>query len=385
MIEDRIQILRRAAKVSSRENNEHVWCVITGNEKLVDDIAYNAITAKDRVQILFRESIKILDKYTSKRFDCLMLKGETLKISELRNRCNEKGGASIEITNVHIKDVPNLLVIVGPEESMKAFNGETNLVTTPADASNINQVFKFEDAGNNYFYLKNLNANGYLNPIGVGDYRSTVVASTEEACKVNVVSLASGCYNMAQHRLQNQGTALYSLYAENNPNPDKGAAAYACSGWNENANSPSAWYIIPATELEVEVAAKYGSIYLPFDVKLAEGDKAYAVTATSETYATLAEKEDIPAGEGAILAQGTYTLNIAEATSDWTENKLEGTTVNSYVEANAYVLANGEDGIGLYKAKLNKDETGAAGTTRFLNNANKAYLPASAVSAVFAS
>ena len=49
MIEDRIQILRRAAKVSSRENNEHVWCVIAGNEKLVDDIAYNAITAKDRV------------------------------------------------------------------------------------------------------------------------------------------------------------------------------------------------------------------------------------------------------------------------------------------------------------------------------------------------
>lgn len=126
MIEDRIQILRRAAKVSTRENGEHVWCVITGNEKLVDDIAYDAITAKDRVQILFRESIKILDKYTSKRFDCIMLKGETLKISELRNRCNEKGGASVEITNVHIQKVPNLLVIVGPEEYMKSFNGETD-------------------------------------------------------------------------------------------------------------------------------------------------------------------------------------------------------------------------------------------------------------------
>ena len=58
MIEDRIKILRRAAQVSSRENNEHVWCIIAGNEKLIDDIAYNAITAKDRVQILFRESIK---------------------------------------------------------------------------------------------------------------------------------------------------------------------------------------------------------------------------------------------------------------------------------------------------------------------------------------
>ena len=125
MIEDRIKILRKAAQVSSRENNEWVWCVITGNEKLIDDIAYNAITAKDRVQILFRESIKILDKYTAKRFDCLMLKGESLKISDLRNRCNEEGGASIEITPVHIKTIPNLLVLMGDEESMKSFSGET--------------------------------------------------------------------------------------------------------------------------------------------------------------------------------------------------------------------------------------------------------------------
>ena len=125
MIEDRIKILRKAAQVSSRENNEHVWCIITGNEKLIDDMAYNAITSKDRVQILFRESIKILDKYTAKRFDCLMIKGESLKISELRNRCNEEGGASIEITPVHIKTVPNLLVLMGDEESMKSFSGET--------------------------------------------------------------------------------------------------------------------------------------------------------------------------------------------------------------------------------------------------------------------
>ena len=125
MIEDRIKILRRAAQVSSRENNAQVWCIITGNEKLIDDLAYNAITAKDRVQIIFRESIKLLDKYTAKRFDCLMLKGESLKISELRNRCSENGGASIEITQVHIQTVPNLLVLVGDEESMKSFSGET--------------------------------------------------------------------------------------------------------------------------------------------------------------------------------------------------------------------------------------------------------------------
>ena len=51
-------------------------------------------------------------------------------ISDLRNRCNEKGGASVEITNVHIQKVPNLLVIVGPEEYMKSFNGETDRQNT---------------------------------------------------------------------------------------------------------------------------------------------------------------------------------------------------------------------------------------------------------------
>jgi hypothetical protein len=39
-------------------------------------------------------------------------------------------------------------------------------------------------------------------------------------------------------------------------------------------------------------------------------------------------------------------------------------------------LANGTNGVGLYKATLNKDAEGADGTTHFLNNANKAYLPA---------
>ena len=42
-------------------------------------------------------------------------------------------------------------------------------------------------------------------------------------------------------------------------------------------------------------------------------------------------------------------------------------------------MAEGSKGVGLYKAQLNKNEAGAAGETHFLNNAGKAYLPASAV------
>ena len=62
-------------------------------------------------------------------------------------------------------------------------------------------------------------------------------------------------------------------------------------------------------------------------------------------------------------------------------NLLQGEPYETYVEGDAYVLANGTDGLGFYKADLNKNAEGAVGETHFLNNANKAYLPASAVSA----
>lgn len=126
MIEDRIKILRRAAQISSKEKNEKVWCVIAGNDRLLDDIAYNAITSKDRAQIIFRETISVDSKYTAKMFDCILLNGEALKISELSNHTREEGGASLEITSSYLKREPNLLVVVGTEDYMKKFVGKLN-------------------------------------------------------------------------------------------------------------------------------------------------------------------------------------------------------------------------------------------------------------------
>ena len=102
-----------------------------------------------------------------------------------------------------------------------------------------------------------------------------------------------------------------------------------------------------------------------------------AVEETNSTHAILAEKADIPANEGAILAgNGTAKLNIINAaTTDWTNNKLEGTTIDSYIEGSAYILSKSKKS--LYRAALNKDASGADGTTHFKNNANKAYMPIS--------
>lgn len=143
------------------------------------------------------------------------------------------------------------------------------------------------------------------------------------------------------------------------------------------------WVILPAEKLEVTIntTAGFGTIYLPFDVTLPSGLVAYPVTSTNKSYVSLTQgKSDIPANNGAILAgSGNYTLNIENATSDWTGNKLQGSNINTYVQGSAYVLGMVSDNVGLYLAELNKNETGGSGDTHFLNNANKAYLPATAV------
>ena len=101
-------------------------------------------------------------------------------------------------------------------------------------------------------------------------------------------------------------------------------------------------------------------------------------------YVTFGEVEtgvdtQIPANQGAIVVgEGTYTFTAGSVTADWSANLLKGSAVDTYVEGTAYVLGN-NGGIGLYKAALNKNADGGEGTTHFLNNAGKAYLPASAV------
>ena len=57
MIENKIKTLRQAAKVSTMQDSDKIWCVIAGNEEMVNNIAYEAIINKERVKILFREHI----------------------------------------------------------------------------------------------------------------------------------------------------------------------------------------------------------------------------------------------------------------------------------------------------------------------------------------
>lgn len=156
----------------------------------------------------------------------------------------------------------------------------------------------------------------------------------------------------------------------------------AINHWGTDNENNETWYIIPATELEITVGDEgYATTYLPFDVVVPNTVEAYAVTATSNEYATLTKMEDIPANNGAILkGEGTHTLTIAQANSDWTGNLLEGTNVSANITEAAYIFAKIGDNVGFYPVEfgVNIDED-AETFEAFKNNANKAYLPASAV------
>ena len=104
----------------------------------------------------------------------------------------------------------------------------------------------------------------------------------------------------------------------------------------------------------------------------------------------------IPSNGAAILkGQGTYVFtkasddweaeneSAADYAEEWEANLLRGSSVNTYVAGEAYVLGIIDSEVGLYKAELNMNEAGEKvgkeTGTHFLNNAGKVYLPASVI------
>jgi len=128
MIEDKIQVLRQAAKVSTEQSSDKLWCVIAGNEELVNNIAYAAIASKDRVKILFREHVVLKESYVHKKFDFIMLYGNSSKIRELSYICKDKGGAYIQIAPYYVANEPNLMLLVAPDDAIKKFVGDVERV-----------------------------------------------------------------------------------------------------------------------------------------------------------------------------------------------------------------------------------------------------------------
>lgn len=246
-------------------------------------------------------------------------------------------------------------------KQMIGYNG-TNRVKTDIGKTDVSQLWEIKTVEDKVV-VRNLNADAYMKSPSGGN----TLVSEAEAAKFDLKSL---------------GSAQFTFTVDASNLVIFGGDDGELGGWGDSPlNSDGAWFIIPATDIEVEVGtAGYATTHLPFDVALADGVKAYAVTSVEGEVAKLTEKTDIPANTAAILeGEGTHTLTIVSAAvSNWNGNLLKGYNVPTQIAGNAYVLAMPEgENVGFYKTKLTNN--------KFLNKANKAYLPATASSARFLS
>ena len=147
--------------------------------------------------------------------------------------------------------------------------------------------------------------------------------------------------------------------------------------WYDNTDAGNYWQFIKVTEVPLTIAANdYTTLCLPFNVQLPEGSavKAYYASAAAGDVLKLTEITGgiIPANQGVIL-QNTNKSEVAninltiipEETTTLTGNQLVGVTAKreGYTAKQNYVLADGNKGIGFYKANFTAIP------------ANKAYLP----------
>ena len=181
--------------------------------------------------------------------------------------------------------------------------------------------------------------------------------------EASVVATGSSNRNVMQFNYNN-GSPLFACY--------ESASQAAVSIYKVNLASIED-YVLNITD------AGWATMYLGYDVVIPEDVNVYYIAedAIDNGSVTLTQIENgvIPANTGVIVEAeaGEYNFAVADG-ADEIESVMLGTTKAEYKDAEAYVLGVDDEGVvGLYKADM------AGGV--WLNNANKAYLPASAVPA----
>jgi hypothetical protein len=121
MIEDNIRVLRQAARLTTDSNYkiEKSWCIIAGNAELIDEMAYKAIASNHNVKILFREHVILKEGNFDKKFDFIMLYGNSLIMNDFNNETEKRGGAFIRISPSNLVDEPNLMAFVAPDDVIR--------------------------------------------------------------------------------------------------------------------------------------------------------------------------------------------------------------------------------------------------------------------------
>ena len=248
------------------------------------------------------------------------------------------------------------------------------------NAATLGNVFQFVPAGDNTFYLYNVERGTYLNTAkGHNGGQATAVATTGSV-KVSVANM--GRENVVSI-IPNGGAMLHAQ-----------ASGSQVVAWNNTDNAgASAWIIsevadITALSHELTVGeAGYATLCLGYNATipaLAGEECGVYTAAVVDGYAAMTKVEGVLPANTAVIVKadaGTYNFNYATGEVSAIENnELKGTTVNKNFTDAAYVLGVVEGEVGLYTAANNvsTDTTNDDPEVTYeawKNNAFKAYLP----------
>ncbi len=229
---------------------------------------------------------------------------------------------------------------------------------------NVNNIVKMEAADEGKYYLYACNAQKYMQGV-----LGALAETTGQNSGITVTPLGSAQFNL----VFGNGTMHAN---EHGGGSGEGSNLVSYSG---GANSASAWYIVPATELEVALytvdGVSYASAYLPFPVQ-GEGIYTGTINGNGSSLDMTAQTGVVPAETGIVIksANTTATLTIGgTADADVTNNSLKGTLTDLTENLTSYLVlgvSNDNTGIGFFTPS-EKLTTIAA---------NKAYLRADEVS-----
>ena len=252
------------------------------------------------------------------------------------------------------------------------------------NAATLANVFQFVPAGDNTFYLYNVERGTYLNTAKGHAGGQAVADATEGSVKVSVANM--GRANVVS--IIPNGGALLHAQASGSP----------VVAWNNTDNAgASAWIISEVadiTELSHTLTvgdAGYATLCLGYNATipaLAGEECGVYTAAVVDGYAAMTKVEGVLPANTAVIVKadaGTYNFNYATGEVSAIENnELKGTTINQNFTDAAYVLGVVDDEVGLYTAKLNvstdttndgTEEAPAVTYEAWKNYAFKAYLP----------
>ena len=272
------------------------------------------------------------------------------------------------------------------QDQVGTVKNDRNVKRTKGGAALLPRLWRFERASEGNYYLLNVNTGHYAAFVNVATNGKFEFSSEkpQDANGLFYVHATDTKFNSDKKVINDNSTmflmGINDVYvnAQGGMPAQKDDKGYSeVVGWNTQTDAGNYWQLIKVTKVPLTIAANdYSTLCLPFNVKLPENSavKAYYASAAAGNVLNLTEITDgiIPAYEGVILqntnksevANINLTITTAEATT-LTDNKLEGVTAKreGYDVKSNYVLADGNKGIGFYKANFTAIP------------ANKAYLP----------